>query len=135
MNAYTATKQNKKVDAQSAIMEASPHQLVAMLISGAISRLTTAKGCMQREDIAGKGEQIGKGMDIITGLQSSLDMEAGGDISAQLDSLYDYMIRRLMQASINSDIAAVDEVVGLLREIKGGWDNIPAELHYLSNQK
>jgi flagellar protein FliS len=135
MNAYSATKQYQKVDAQSAIMEASPHQLVAMLISGAISRLTTAKGCMQREDLAGKGEQIGKGMDIITGLQSSLDMQAGGDISAQLDSLYDYMIRRLMQASINSDIAAVDEVVGLLREIKGGWDNIPTELHYLSNQK
>jgi flagellar protein FliS len=135
MNAYAATKQYQKVDTQSAIMEASPHQLVAMLISGAITRLSTAKGCIQRKDIAGKGEQIGSSMDIITGLQSSLDMEAGGDISVKLDSLYDYMIRRLMQASIDNDMGLVDEVIGLLREIKGGWDNIPAEYHYHSNQK
>ncbi len=135
MNTRTATKQYQKVDAQSAVMDASPHQLIAILINGALTRLTTAKGCMQRTDNAGKGEQLGKGMDIISGLQSSLDMQAGGVVSEKLDALYDYMMRRLMQASLSNDMDIVDEVIVLLREIKSGWDNIPTEFHYLSNNK
>ena len=101
---------------------------------GALSRLSTAKGCIERQDFAGKGVQIGKSIDIIGGLQSSLDMDTGGDISANLDALYDYMNRRLSQASLNNDIGIVDEVVSLLREIKGGWDSIPEEFHHLSDK-
>ncbi len=135
MNARTATRQYQQVGNQSAIMDASPHALIAMLINGAVTRLTTAKGCIQRDDTAGKGEHLGQGIDIISGLQSSLDMEAGGEISEKLDALYDYMVRRLMQASLQNDMSIVDEVISLLREIQSGWDNIPAEFHYLTNNK
>ena len=100
-----------------------------MLIDGALTRLSTAKGCIQREDHAGKGEQLGKGIDIISGLQGCLDMDAGGAISSQLDALYDYMVKRLMDASANNDMSIVDEVITLLREIKSGWDNIPNEFN------
>lgn len=85
---------------------------------------------MERKDFAGKGLQLGKSIDIIGGLQNSLDMEAGGDISANLDALYDYSIRRLSEAGLNNDVTIVDEVTNLLREIKFGWDNIPQEFHH-----
>ena len=134
MNNQRAIRQYQHVNTQSNIDDASPHQLIAMLINGALSRLSTAKGCIERQDFAGKGVQIGKSIDIIGGLQSSLDMDTGGDISANLDALYDYMNRRLSQASLNNDIGIVDEVVSLLREIKGGWDSIPEEFHHLSDK-
>lgn len=130
-----AINQYQRVNTQSNIDDASPHQLIAMLINGALTRLSTAKGCMERKDFAGKGIQLGKSMDIITGLQGSLDLEAGGDISANLDALYDYMIRKLSEASIKNDMAIVDEVISLLMEIKMGWDGIPQEFHELSKQK
>jgi flagellar protein FliS len=51
-------------------------------------------------------------------------MEAGGEIAENLDSLYDYMLRRLMKAHAENDVAILDEVISLLREIKLGWDGI-----------
>lgn len=126
----TAIKQYQNVNAQSAITDASPHQLIAMLIDGSLARLASAKGSIERKDYAAKGMNIGKAVDIINGLQSSLDMEVGGEIATNLDRLYDYMVRRLMDASIKNDAAIIDEVVVLLKEIKYGWDNIPVEFHH-----
>jgi flagellar protein FliS len=68
-------------------------------------------------------------MNIIQGLRTSLDAEKGGDIAANLDSLYEYMGRRLLEANMNNDTAILDEVNTLLSEIKLGWDGIPAEFH------
>lgn len=135
MNNRRAINQYQSVNTQSNVHDASPHQLIAMLLNGALTRLSTAKGCMERKDFAEKGVQLGKSMDIITGLQGSLDMDAGGDISANLDALYDYMIRKLSEASIQNDMAIVDEVIGLLMEIKMGWEGIPQEFHSLSKDK
>jgi len=130
MYQQAAIKQYRNVNAQSAITDASPHQLIAMLIDGSLARLASAKGGIERNDYAAKGVNIGKAVDIINGLQNSLDMEVGGDIAANLYRLYDYMVRRLMDASIKNDAAIVDEVVSLLKEIKDGWDNIPVEFHH-----
>lgn len=135
MNNRRAINQYQRVNTQSNIDDASPHQLIAMLINGALSRLSTAKGCMARNDFSGKGIQLGKSIDIIDGLQGCLDMDAGGDVSEKLDSLYDYMIRRLSEASRNNDMGIVDEVISLLHNIKAGWDGIPEEFHNLSKQK
>ncbi|MDV7398396.1 flagellar export chaperone FliS, partial [Arthrospira platensis SPKY1] len=48
----------------------------------------------------------------------------GGDIAANLDRLYDYMQRRLVEANLRSDIALLDEVAELLRPVKEAWDAI-----------
>ncbi|HEC74366.1 MAG TPA: flagellar export chaperone FliS [Methylophaga aminisulfidivorans] len=112
---------------ESEVNYASPHRIIQMLMEGALARLSTAKGCIERNDIAEKGHQISWCIRIIEGLKSSLDAEKGGDIAANLDSLYDYMTRRLLDANLNNDVAILDEVTGLLQEIKEGWDGIPAE--------
>lgn len=135
MNGQRAISEYARVNRQSLVNEASPHQLIAMLISGAIERLTFAKGCMDRNETATKAEMIGKAMDILNGLQTSLDMENGGEISANLDQLYDYMLRRLLMANAQNDVSAVDEVITLLLQIKTGWDQIPEEFHHLTAQQ
>jgi len=135
MNNHVAINQYQNVNAQSSLNDASPHQLIAMLINGALSRLSTARGCMERKDYAGKGLQLGKSIDIIDGLQGCLDMDAGGAVSVQLDALYEYMVRRLSEASLNNDTAIVDEVTDLLKQVKEGWDGIPEEFHYATKQK
>ncbi len=100
-----------------------------MLMEGALSKLATAKGCVARNDIAEKSRQITWGMNIIQGLRTSLDAEKGGEVAGNLDSLYEYMGRRLLEANISNDVAIIDEVMALLQEIKAGWDDIPAEFH------
>ena len=117
-----------KVAAESEAAYANPHRLVQMLMEGALDKVATAKGCIERNDLVGKSRQITWAMSIINGLRSSLDMEAGGAIAVNLDDLYDYMIRRLIDASTQNDPDILSEVVDLMLEVKGAWDAMPDEI-------
>lgn len=114
---------------ESEVNFASPHRIIQMLMEGALSKIATAKGCIARNDIAEKSRQITWGMNIIQGLRTSLDAQKGGEVAANLDSLYEYMGRRLLEANVTNDVGILDEVSSLLMEVKAGWDNIPSEYH------
>ena len=88
-------------------------------------RACSMKVVMLRNDIGKKGEVIGQAVSIIGGLRSSLDMKTGGEIAVNLDNLYEYMERQLIQANLENDTGILDEVAVLLREIKTAWDSIP----------
>lgn len=107
------------------VQEASPHRLIHMLLDGAISRLAVAGGAITAGDLPQKGRLIGDAMNIIGTLRGSLDFGAGGEIASALDSLYEYILRRLLEASAQNDAKIIAEVTGLLGEIKSAWDAIP----------
>ncbi|MAT83623.1 MAG: flagellar export chaperone FliS [Gammaproteobacteria bacterium] len=111
-------------EAVQAAQFASPHQLVKMLVDGAVERVVQARGAMERGMTARKGERIGKAISIVDSLRASLDMEKGGEVAANLASLYDYIGRRLLHANLKNDAGALEEVLRLLREIQAGWDGI-----------
>jgi flagellar protein FliS len=119
-----ALQQYEKVGVQSGVENASPHRLVQMLMEGAAARIAAAMGHLQRGTIAEKGRNISLAISIIAGLRSSLDKDKGGQIADNLDRLYDYMIRRLLEANLRNDRAMLDEVQKLLQEIKEGWDAV-----------
>ncbi|MDO9167776.1 MAG: flagellar export chaperone FliS [Methylobacter sp.] len=125
MNALSAIKQYQQVSASSAVMGASPHRLVQMLMEGALERIAIARESMARNEIALKGQNIGVAINIVGGLQASLNKEAGGAIAENLDNLYDYMVNRLLVANSQNDASILDEVFGLMVEIKMGWDSMP----------
>jgi flagellar protein FliS len=110
---------------------ASPARLVQVMFEHILSNLATAQGCMQRikdnlpyNDVVQKGRAIGKAVRLIGQLDSSLNMEQGGEIAANLRNLYMYMLRRLTQANAANDPHIVAEVAGLVRKIKSGWDQL-----------
>lgn len=125
MNASLAMSQYKEVHVQASVMDATPHRLIQMLMEGALEKIALAKGNILRKEIPQKGENIGKAITIVGGLQSSLNTEVGGELTESLSNLYDYMSRRLVMANIQSDEAILDEVADLILEIKAGWDAIP----------
>lgn len=119
-----ALKQYHQIDERLGVEGASPHRLIQLLLGGALSRIATAQGFIKRKEIAKKGQQISAAISIIEGLRASLDRQKGGQVAANLERLYDYMSRRLVQANLKNDLAMLGEVHGLLREIKAGWDGI-----------
>jgi len=124
-----------KVAAESEVSYANPHRLVQMLMEGALDKVATAKGCIERNDLEGKSQQVTWAMSIINGLRTSLDMDAGGAIAANLDDLYSYMTRRLIDGSVQNDPAALAEVIDLMLEIKGAWDVMPDEVRNSAGSK
>ena len=119
-----AVSQYQQVNAAAAIEGVSPHRLVQMLMAGCLQRIAEAKGALGRGDKSGRGIAIGKAIDIVSGLQASLNNEVASQLPQQLDSLYEYMQQRLLQANIHADIEMLDEVAGLMRTVKEGWDGI-----------
>lgn len=112
------------VAVETSVAAARPIDLVVMLYEGAGEGLTKAIAAMQAGNIAAKGEAITRVIRIIDeGLKAALD-ERGGELTAQLRELYDYMNRRLLQGSLKNDPAALEEVRGLLNELKGAWGEI-----------
>lgn len=124
MNAMAALRQYQTVNTQSQVGDASPHRLIQLLMEGGMSRLAQARGAMQHGQVAIKGELIGKAIGIIGGLREGLDLQKGGEVAANLDRLYEYMVSRLVEANRSNDAAMLDEVAGLLRNVKSGWDAI-----------
>jgi flagellar protein FliS len=123
-NSNSALRQYQQINAESATAYASPHRLIQMLMEGALDSMTKARGYIQRDEVIAKGEQIGKAIGIVGGLREGLNLEAGGELAANLDALYDYMQRRLVESNRQSDPVLVEEVIGLLRPIKEAWDAI-----------
>lgn len=124
-NSQEALKQYRQLGLETQINNASPHRLIQLLMEGALERLNGAKAAMERGDTATKGALIGKAMGIISGLRSCLDMNVEGtDLPERLDNLYDYMGRRLLEASAANKSEIVGEVIDLMKTVKSGWDGI-----------
>lgn len=123
-----AIKHYAQVGAQTGVAAADPHRLIQMLMEGALDKIATAKGFLNQGNVAEKGRHISWAISIIDGLRMSLDKDKGGEIATNLDALYDYMTRRLVQANAGNNAAYLDEVASLLKEVKSGWDAIPAEV-------
>lgn len=121
-------QQYQQINTQTSITDADPHKLIQLLYNGALERINMAKAKMQAGDHQAKGTLIVKVIDIVAGLRSFLDKEQGGDLAERLDALYDYMERVLWEANVHNDQAKLDEVAGLLRSIKDGWDGIREEV-------
>lgn len=116
--------QYQQVNTSLAVDGASPHRLIQMLMEGFMQRLAEAKGAIQRNAIAEKGEAIGKAIAIVGGLRGSLNSEVGGDLTKNLDALYEYLEHRLLEANLNSSTAILDEALQLMKTLKSGWDGI-----------
>ncbi len=107
------------------VAAADPHKLVLMLFDGAIKAVYSAKVHMQGNDVALKGRFISHAVAIIDeGLKPSLDENAGGDIARNLKDLYEYMCHRLIVANLKNQVDALDEVGGLLGELRSAWEAI-----------
>jgi flagellar secretion chaperone FliS len=111
---------------------ASPYRLIQMLMEGALDKIAFAKGQIERKDYAEKGRNITWAISIIQGLSASLNVESGGEIAANLEGLYDYMVRRLLVANKDNDAAILEEVASLLKEVKSAWDAMPSEVKQVS---
>ncbi len=123
-NVNNPASQYHLLDVQTSVEHASPHQLIDMLFEGARDRIKQAQGFIEHHDYEGKSRAINACVDIITGLQASLDHKQGGELAANLDGLYDYMQRRLYRANTDNDLDALVEVGDLVQTIRVAWSSI-----------
>lgn len=112
----------RQVGVQTGINGASPHQLVVMLFNGLFDSIGQARAAMTNKQIEAKCEAITKSVRIVDeGLKASLNLAEGGELAQQLHDLYGYITKRLTQANLHNDLAALEECVSLLTPIREAW--------------
>lgn len=119
-----AIQQYTQIDSRSRVAEASPHRLIQLMMERALSKIGLARTQMQEGEVEKKGNNITDAIGIINGLQASLNYKADKHLSENFDALYAYMMRRLLEGNLTNDAGILDEVSGLLGEIKEAWDAI-----------
>ncbi|MBW1723330.1 MAG: flagellar export chaperone FliS [Deltaproteobacteria bacterium] len=106
------------------IATAGKMNLVVMCYDKSIQFLKQAKESYQTGDYERKAKLLQKTLDIINELQSCLDFEKGGEIAKNLDAIYNYLTRRLIQGDVEKDLSAFEEAVRFLSELKEAWEEI-----------
>jgi len=114
-----------QVDLHSQVTGASPHQLISMLFDGAHNAILRANIYFNTGNISKRGEMISKAINIIdNGLRASLDHQRGGDIAQEMEMLYEYMSRTLLECNLRNDPGQLMLVDRLLMNLAETWKEI-----------
>lgn len=124
MTYHALASQYRQTAVTSAVLDADPHRLVALMFAGLRERLQLAAACIDAGNVARKGQAISEASTIVGHLAASLNLEAGGEIAQNLLALYDYIQRRLLDANLKSDTAALRECDALVEDIESAWNAI-----------
>lgn len=111
---------------QTQVQSRTPLELVVMLYDGALRFLAAARVAVEQSDIPARRTALSKTMAIVSELQSTLNMEQGGEIARSLDGLYRWANVRLLDAALHNDPAPIDEVAAVFSTLRDGWNDIAA---------
>lgn len=110
------------------LASATPGQLVVMLLDKCVLTIRRAQAALDAGDIPTRTTHICAAADMIGELRGSLDFEAGGDLSPQLDALYAYSVRELFAANRTQDPAKLASVLHVVSELREGFAGAVAQL-------
>ena len=122
----------RKVSLDTQLADASPHKITQMLLAGALERVAQSRYAIENNDIAAKGELIGKAIGIVQGLRNCLVMDGDSEVGTNLNNLYEFMLSGLTRANVENNAEILDDVASVLRTIKEGWDAIPHDKHHIT---
>ncbi len=111
-NGYNQYKENS-------VYTATPEELTLMLYNGLVKFIMLAQSAIDDKNLERANNSIIRAQDIVREFQVTLDMKY--EVSKHLDSIYDYMHRRLIQANIKKDKDILEEVLGMAKELRDTW--------------
>jgi flagellar secretion chaperone FliS len=106
------------------VMTASPARLVAMLFDRAISSLKEAVRAIEAGEIEARWRANNRAIEIVSHLALTLDMDRGGEVAANLDRLYRFMLERLPRIDVHNDPQTARDMIALLEPLRRSWHDL-----------
>lgn len=110
----------------SAILTAPPERLVVMLYDGANRFLIQAATAMRSGDLTVTNDRLRRAEAIVNELRATLDMSAG-EVATNLESIYAFCQRLLLEARLKQDANKIDQVARLLRDLRDAWNQVASQ--------
>jgi len=102
----------------------SPTKLVVMLYEGAVRFLNESTAALRSNDLERKRHSVDRAVAIVQHLQSTLDIERGGAVAADLNRLYGYITTRILEGSTKLETAPLEEAIKLLNVLLAAWEEL-----------
>ena len=119
-----AIKADQTAEQDFLVEGADPHNLVQILFNQLLLSMEWSREALERKDLAAKSEHLTKALTIVHVLTTSLDFERGGEVAQSLEHLYVWARRKLIEASFQNSIPAINEVHEAISEISIAWNSI-----------
>ena len=103
------------------VMTATPEQLQMMLYDGAIRFAEQAKAALDAGDFEKSYQSISRVQKILTEMSCGLKHDVLPELCEKLSALYSYVYRKLIDANVKHDVAAIEEAIGLLKYQRETW--------------
>lgn len=104
---------------ENSIKTAAPEELTLMLFNGLVKFLMQAQTAIEANNIEKANNGIIRAQAIVKEFQATLDMNY--EVSENLDSIYDYMYRRLVEANLKKDNTIITEILGYAKDLRDAW--------------
>lgn len=109
---------------QTQVQSRTPLELVVMLYDGALKFLHQAREAIERGDIVARRDASSRAITIISELQSTLNMEQGGELAQRLDELYGYVNACILRAAADNAVGPIDDATRVLGVLRDSWVTI-----------
>ena len=110
----------QSVAAHGGVAAADPHQLIMLLLDGALSRIVQAQACNARAQRHERNRHLERAVAIVGELRASLDLSQG-PLARNLDDLYEFVSRQLLLGQLSSDVKPLVSSASILHEIRAAW--------------
>ncbi|WP_024851365.1 flagellar export chaperone FliS [Hydrogenovibrio kuenenii] len=127
--------QYQQTSIETGMENATPHKLVVLLYDGVVDALALVKGAIERKDFRMKADKINKAITLVGALRVGLDMENGGDVAKNYADIYSYINQQLLQVSLKNDLEVLNQLAGLVRELRESWDLMPNNMKMASKEQ
>ena len=134
-------KEYRKASVNAELAMADPYTITKALFQGVFERLGQAKGAIARGDLEEKAKRLASASAIIQHLKDTLDPSQAPEIAKNLAFIYDFMLAKIADASMQVSAQPIDDALKVFMPIKDAWDSIPqsaikeAEAKMRANQK
>lgn len=110
------------------VMTARPEELRMMLLDGALRFARQGREGLDRRDYEASFAGLSQCQDIVMELATSVRADQDRALAERVKGLYLYLYQELVQASVERDIARVDNVIRLLEYERETWAMLLAKL-------
>jgi len=109
---------------QTQVATADRGRLLLLMFAGGLKFLAQARASLVANDVGRFGYDLGRAQSIIAELLHTLDHAAGGQIAADLERLYHFMLEHLVEANRTKSVRHLDQVARLLDVVASGFREI-----------
>lgn len=106
---------------RNAILQARPEQLQLMLYDGAIRFALQGRDALAKKDYETSYEKLSRAQKIVLEMEAGLRPEVHREICEQMTSLYNFVYRKLVDASVQRDTELIDDALKILRHQRETW--------------